>query len=48
MKGWHEVEHLPFDTFVNDWSYSCLAKCLGTAIDEAVTRPIRTARRPVQ
>jgi acyl-CoA thioesterase I len=55
MKRWHEAEHLPFDTFVspdglhmNDWSYSCLAKWLGTAIDEAVNRPIATAQRPVQ
>jgi len=55
MKRWHEAEHLPFDTFVspnglhmNDWSYSCLAKWLGTAIDDAVNRPIATAQRPVQ
>jgi lysophospholipase L1-like esterase len=55
MKRWHEAEHLSFEAFVspdglhmNDWSYSCLAKWLGTAIDEAVNRPIATAQRPVQ
>ena len=49
---WFE-DHMPFDAFVspdglhmNDWSYACLAKWLGTAIVEAATRPIATAGRP--
>jgi acyl-CoA thioesterase I len=52
MRHWHEVEHLPFETFVsqdglhmNDWSYGCLAKALGVAIAEALTRPTATAGR---
>jgi acyl-CoA thioesterase I len=54
MKRWHQADHMPFDAFVspdglhmNDWSYGCLAKWLGTAIVEAATRPIATAGRPV-
>jgi lysophospholipase L1-like esterase len=50
MRHWYEVERLPFERFVssdglhmNDWSYACLAKALGMAIAEAVTRPIATA-----
>ena len=50
MRHWHQVEHRPFATFVsrdglhmNDWSYACLAKALGIAIAEAMTRPIATA-----
>lgn len=53
MRRWHEVDHLPFETFVsadglhmNDWSYGCVAKWLGTAIAEAATRPITTAAGP--
>jgi hypothetical protein len=53
MRRWHETEHLPFETFVspdglhhNDWSYGCLAKWLGFAIAEAVTRPTETAGIP--
>jgi acyl-CoA thioesterase I len=45
MKRWHEVDGMPFDTFVsqdglhlNDWSYACWAKWLGVAIAEAATR----------
>lgn len=44
MRRWRETEQLPFETFVstdglhmNDWSYACLAKALGTAIAEAMT-----------
>jgi acyl-CoA thioesterase-1 len=55
MKRWYQADHLPFDAFVspdgvhmNDWSYDCLAKWLGTAIVEAATRPTTTASRPVQ
>jgi acyl-CoA thioesterase-1 len=50
MRHWHESERIPFATFVsddglhmNDWSYGCLAKWLGTAIAEAATRPMATA-----
>jgi acyl-CoA thioesterase I len=50
MRDWHDVQHLSFDTFVspdhlhmNDWSYGCVAKLLGTAIAEAATRPIAAA-----
>jgi acyl-CoA thioesterase I len=50
MRDWHDVQHLSFDTFVspdhlhmNDWSYACVAKLLGTAIAEAATRPIAAA-----
>jgi lysophospholipase L1-like esterase len=50
MRDWHDVQRLPFDTFVspdrlhmNDWSYACLAKLLGGAIAEAATRPIAAA-----
>jgi acyl-CoA thioesterase I len=49
MRHWYSVEHLPFETFVspdglhmNDWSYACLAKALGMAIANAVTRPVQT------
>jgi acyl-CoA thioesterase I len=50
MKHWYQIDHMPFDAFVapdglhmNDWSYGCLAKWLGTAIVEAATRPVATA-----
>src|SRR6516225_1382994 len=50
MRDWHDVQHLSFDNFVspdhlhmNDWSYACIAKLLGTAIAEAATRPIAAA-----
>ena len=53
MRRWHEVERLPFETFVsadglhmNDWSYACVAKWLSAAIAEAATRPIATATGP--
>ena len=45
MRHWYDAEHLPFEAFVsqdglhmNDWSYACLAKALGMAIAEAMTR----------
>jgi len=31
---------------MNDWSYACLAKALGRAIAEAMTRPTATAAGP--
>jgi acyl-CoA thioesterase I len=50
MRHWYDAEHLPFEAFVsqdglhmNDWSYACLAKALGRAIAEAMTRPTATA-----
>jgi acyl-CoA thioesterase I len=50
MRTWHDVDHLGFNVFVssdqlhmNDWSYACLAKLLGVAINEAATRPIASA-----
>ena len=53
MRRWREAEQLPFETFVstdglhmNDWSYACLAKALGRAIAEAMTRPTATAAGP--
>ncbi len=53
MRHWYKAEHLPFEAFVsqdglhmNDWSYACLAKALGTAIAEAMTRSIAVAPAP--
>jgi len=53
MRRWHETERMPFEAFIsadglhmNDWSYACLAKWLGAAIAEAVTRPVATAAAP--
>lgn len=51
MKHWSEVERIPFDAFViadglhlNDWGYACMAYNLGTAIAEAVKRPVVSAK----
>jgi acyl-CoA thioesterase-1 len=53
MRHWHEVEGLPFETFVtqdglhlNDWGYACVAKSLGIAIAEATSRPTNQAAAP--
>jgi acyl-CoA thioesterase I len=53
MRHWHDVDRLRFAAFVspdglhmNDWSYACLAKWLGTTIEEAATRPVTTAIAP--
>jgi acyl-CoA thioesterase I len=53
MRHWYETAHLPFEAFVsqdglhmNDWSYACLAKALGMAIAEAMTRPTAIAAGP--
>lgn len=50
MKRWHQVDRIAFETFVapdglhlNDWSYACMAKCLGRAIAEAAQRPVMSA-----
>jgi acyl-CoA thioesterase I len=54
MRHWHEVEGLPFETFVtqdglhlNDWGYACVAKSLGVAIAEA-TSPRNQMAAPVK
>ena len=51
MRRWHEVDHMPFKTFVspdglhmNDWSYGCFAKGLGMAIAEAAQRSVVSAK----
>ncbi len=51
MRGWHDQEAMPFETFLspdllhmNDWSYGCLAKLLSSTLVEAATRPIASAR----
>jgi acyl-CoA thioesterase I len=53
MRHWHEVEGLPFETFVtrdglhlNDWGYACVAKSLGVAIAEATSRPTNQVAAP--
>lgn len=45
MRYWHETDHIPFAAFItpddlhlNDWSYACWAKLLGSAIADAVGR----------
>ena len=51
MRNWHEVQHIPFDTFVapdelhmNDWGYACVAKLLAAGIADAATRPVARPR----
>ena len=55
MRHWHEVEGLPFETFVtrdglhlNDWGYACVAKSLGVAIAEATSRPTNQVAAPIK
>jgi hypothetical protein len=50
MRYWHESLHASFDRFLspdelhmNDWSYACVAKLLGSAIADAATRPVASA-----
>ena len=50
MRHWRMTENIPFSEFLspdelhmNDWSYACVAKLLGSAIAEAATRPAQTA-----
>ncbi len=50
MRHWHQVERMPFDAFLspdelhmNDFSYGCVARALGSAIAEALTRPVLSA-----
>jgi acyl-CoA thioesterase I len=54
MRHWHQVDHMPFEAFLapdglhmNDFSYGCVARALGGAISEALTRPVATASAPV-
>jgi len=49
MRYWHETNGVPFETFLspdllhmNDWSYGCTARYLGTAIAEAVSTELAT------
>ena len=51
MRGWHDRDAIPFEAFLspdllhmNDWSYGCLAKLLSSAMAEAATRPVASAR----
>jgi lysophospholipase L1-like esterase len=53
MRHWHKVEGMPFEVFLspdelhlNDFSYGCIARALGGAIAEAITRPVATASAP--
>lgn len=53
MRHWHKVEGMPFEAFLspdelhlNDFSYGCIARALGGAIAEAITRPVATASVP--
>jgi acyl-CoA thioesterase I len=53
MRHWHEVEGIPVQSFIssdelhmNDFSYACVARALGLAISEAITRPALTAGVP--
>jgi len=53
MRHWHQVERMPFEAFLspdelhmNDFSYACVARALGMAISEAITRPALTASAP--
>ncbi len=50
MRHWRQSQGIAFETFIspdqlhmNDWSYACVAKVLGSAIAEAVTRPVASA-----
>jgi acyl-CoA thioesterase-1 len=50
MRHWHQVERMPFEAFLspdelhmNDFSYGCVARALGSAIAEALTRPMLSA-----
>ena len=55
MRHWHQVERMPFEAFLspdelhmNDFSYGCVARALGGAIAEAVTRPVLSATAPAE
>jgi acyl-CoA thioesterase I len=51
MRRWREIDQLAFDKFLspdelhmNDWSYACIARALGTAIGDRVTPSTAPAR----
>lgn len=53
MRHWHQVEQMPFEAFLspdklhmNDFSYACVARALGSAIAEGMIRPMATASTP--
>jgi lysophospholipase L1-like esterase len=53
MRHWHLVERMPFEAFLspdklhmNDFSYACVARALGSAIAEGMTRTMTTASTP--
>ena len=53
MRHWHQVERMPFEAFLspdelhmNDFSYGCIARAIGGAIAEALTRPVVSATAP--
>jgi len=55
MRGWHDRDAIPFEAFLspdllhmNDWSYGCLAKLLSSAMVEAATRPVASARASIR
>ena len=55
MRGWHDRDAIPFEAFLspdllhmNDWSYGCLAKLLSSAMAEAATRPVASARASIR
>jgi acyl-CoA thioesterase I len=55
MRWWHDRDAIPFEVFLssdllhmNDWSYGCLAKLLSSAMAEAATRPVASARAGVR
>jgi lysophospholipase L1-like esterase len=55
MRHWYQVERMPFEAFLspdklhmNDFSYACVARALGSAIAEGMTRPMTTASTPKQ
>jgi lysophospholipase L1-like esterase len=55
MRGWHDRDAIPFEAFLspdllhmNDWSYGCLAKLLSSAMVEAATRPVASARAGIR
>ena len=55
MQGWRDRDASPFEAFLspdllhmNDWSYGCLAKLLSSAMVEAATRPVASARAGIR
>ena len=51
MRYWRLTEDMPFSAFLstdelhmNDWSYGCLAKLLAGSIQDAIKRPVVTAK----